>query len=50
MLHNNIFTLEALTRDLAEQYAKGYLSTDQYHTVWEDITRAFAQPSNTAAI
>lgn len=34
------FGLEELSRDLAEQYAKGRLSMDEYLTMWEELTHA----------
>ena len=34
------FGLEELSRDLAEQYAKGRLSMDEYLTIWEELTHA----------
>lgn len=34
------FGLEELSRDLAEQYAKGRLSMDEYLTMWEELTYA----------
>lgn len=34
------FGLEELSRDLAEQYAKGRLSMDEYLTMWEELTLA----------
>lgn len=40
------FDLEELTRDLAEQYAKGRLDTDTYLTLWEEITLAYAGGNN----
>ena len=43
---DNIFNLEDLTRDLALQYAQGYLTTDEYLTVWEDLTRAYVCNNN----
>jgi hypothetical protein len=35
-----IFGLEELSRDLAEQYAKGQLTMDEYLTMWEELTYA----------
>lgn len=34
------FDFEQLTRDLAEQYAKGQISTDTYLTLWEELVHA----------
>lgn len=39
-MQTNIFNLDDLTRDLAEQYAKGNLSIEEYLTLWEQITLA----------
>lgn len=45
MNFDSIFNLEDLTRELAESYSKGHMTTDEYLTMWEDITRAFVTPS-----
>ncbi len=42
----DIFNLEDLSRDLALQYAQGRLSTDEYLTLWEAITRAHVSGNN----
>ena len=42
----DIFNLEDLSRDLAGQYAQGRLSTDEYLTLWEQITLANVSGNN----
>jgi len=36
-------TLEELTRDLAEQYAAGKLSFEEYLEIWNQIATAVAE-------
>lgn len=43
---NNIFNLEDLTRDLAWQYANGYMTTDEYLSEWEKLTLINIKNSN----
>ena len=42
----DIFNIEDLSRDLTGQYAQGRLSTDEYLTLWEEITRAHVSGNN----
>ena len=42
----DIFNFEDLSRDLAGEYAQGRLSTDEYLTLWEQITRAHVSDNN----
>ena len=42
----DIFNIEDLSRDLAGQYAQGRLSTDEYLTLWEEITHAHVSGNN----
>lgn len=42
----DIFNFEDLSRDLALQYAQGRLSSDEYLTLWEAITRAHVGGNN----
>ena len=39
------FGLEEVTRDLAEMYAKGHMTIDEYLDTWETVTRAYVTPS-----
>ena len=46
LMPQDIFNLEDISRDLAGQYAQGRLSTDEYLTLWEEITRAHVSGNN----
>ena len=39
------FDTETVLRDLAEQYAKGKMSTDNYLTIMEAVCRQHCQPA-----
>lgn len=53
-MQDNTITLDfvQLTRDLAEQYAKGQISTDTYLTLWEELVHAHVggNTQNTVAV
>lgn len=44
------FGLEELSRDLAEQYAKGRLTMDEYLTIWEELTHAHVGGNGTQEV
>lgn len=40
------FDLDTVLRDLAEQYAKGKLTTDEYLDTMEEVCRQLCEPAN----
>ena len=46
LMPQDIFNIEDIARDLAGQYAQERLSTDEYLTLWEEITRAHVIGNN----